>query len=115
MTRGAKFGPWRARATFGLPYMRVGSRRVAREDAEAMARPKGQVGVGADHPFGRLRVYQQRSHNRRMGPDESEFALSYDDYSESCRATGVEPLSLDALQQLIAALTEDGDRRTWLP
>jgi len=32
--------------------------------------------------------------------------LLYCDYALSCRELGVEPLTLDALRQLIAALTE---------
>ena len=50
-----------------------------------------------------------------MAPDDFELALLYDNYAQSCREAGVEPLTLEALQQLIAAPTEDGDRRTWLP
>lgn len=57
----------------------------------------------AHYPFGRLRARQLLQHNRRMAPDECEFVLLYDDYSQSCREVGVEPLTLEALQQLIAA------------
>ena len=41
-----------------------------------------------------------------MTPEICEFVLLYDAYTESCREAGVEPLTLEALQQLIAVLTE---------
>jgi hypothetical protein len=41
-----------------------------------------------------------------MAQDDCEFELRYDDYAQSCREAGVEPLTLDALQHLIDALTE---------
>ena len=38
------------------------------------------------------------------------FELRYEDYSQACREAGVVPLTLDALQHLIAALTEAPQR-----
>jgi hypothetical protein len=43
------------------------------------------------------------AHNRQHG---ARCVLLYCDYAQSCREAGVEPLTLPALQQLIAALTE---------
>ena len=40
-----------------------------------------------------------------------EFVLLYDDYAQTCRELGVEPLTLEALQQLIAALPETPQAR----
>jgi hypothetical protein len=37
-----------------------------------------------------------------MALADCEFVLLYDDHSQSCRKTGVEPLTLNALQRLIA-------------
>lgn len=58
------------------------------------------------HPFDRLRAGQRLRTIARMELDDCEFELRYEDYSQSCRAVGIEPLTLEALQKLIDALTE---------
>ena len=45
--------------------------------------------------------------NPRMAQEDRELELRYDDYAASCREAGVEPLTLEALQQFIDVLTHD--------
>ncbi len=47
------------------------------------------------------------TNNRRTALEEDcELELRYHDYSEACREAGVEPLTFEALQHFIEALTE---------
>ena len=71
-----------------------------------MRGPPSRSGCKLPLPVAADCVRSPGAHNPRMALEDCEFELRYDDYAQSCREAGVEPLTLEALQQLIATLTE---------
>jgi hypothetical protein len=53
-----------------------------------------------------LRLTAEPAHACGVGDNELEFVLTYADYVDECRIAGVEPLTFDALRELVIRLND---------